>query len=200
MATMVTVHASPIVLVGCADRETSEGLSAILESWHYAVEVTASGREALDRLIGPTPPTMALLDMDLPAPGGTEIAAELRRRREPRPGWVVLLSRVASRERVRLALESGCRRLSANSGRRERSEGADPGGGAGAGADQPGAEAVGGAALSRDARRADRAVESRGAAEPDFPGDGPGAADADAAEPDAAGSGRLLARESRLRL
>jgi diguanylate cyclase (GGDEF)-like protein len=107
MATMVTVHASPIVLVGCADAETSDGLSAILESWHYAVEVTASGTEALVRLTGPTPPTMTLLDMDLPTLGGAEIAAELRRRREPRPGWVVLLSRQASRERVRLALESG---------------------------------------------------------------------------------------------
>jgi diguanylate cyclase (GGDEF)-like protein len=108
MTTMVTVHASPIVLVGCADAEASEALTAILESWHYAVEVAASGAEALVRLIGPTAPAMALLDMDLPSPGGAEIAAELRRRHEARPGWVVLLSRQANRERVRLALESGC--------------------------------------------------------------------------------------------
>lgn len=108
MATMVTVHANPIVLVGCADAETSEELTAILESWHYAVEVMASGEEALVRLTDPMPPVMALLDMDLPAPGGAEIAGELRRRRGPRPGWVVLLSRQASRERVRTALESGC--------------------------------------------------------------------------------------------
>ena len=107
MATMVTVHASPIVLVGCADGEASEGLTAILESWHYAVEVVASGTEALERLTGPIPPAMALLDMDLPALGGAEIAADLRRRKESRPGWVMLLSRQASRERVRLALESG---------------------------------------------------------------------------------------------
>ncbi|HEX3662814.1 MAG TPA: diguanylate cyclase [Acidobacteriaceae bacterium] len=108
MATMVTVHASPIVLVGCADAETSEGLTAILESWHYAVEVAASGAEALVRLTGATPPAMAMLDMDLPVVGGAEIAAELRRRRELRPGWVILMSRQASRERVREALESGC--------------------------------------------------------------------------------------------
>jgi diguanylate cyclase (GGDEF)-like protein len=108
MATMVTVHASPIVLVGCADAETSEGLAGILESWRYAVEVVATGTEALVRMTGATPPSMALLDMDLPAPGGAEIAAELRQRREPRPGWVILLSRQSSRERVRTALESGC--------------------------------------------------------------------------------------------
>ncbi len=108
MTTMVTVHASPIVLVGCADAETSDALTAILESWHYAVEVAANGTDALVRLTGPTPPTLALLDMDLPAPDGAEIAAALRQRKEPRTGWVVLLSRQASRERVRLALESGC--------------------------------------------------------------------------------------------
>ncbi|MFZ0633722.1 MAG: diguanylate cyclase [Acidobacteriaceae bacterium] len=108
MGTMVTVHASPIVLVGSAEEETSEALSAILESWHYAVEVATSGTEALARLTGPTPPAMALLDMDLPEPSGAEVAAELRRRKEARTGWVVLLSHVASRERVRQALESGC--------------------------------------------------------------------------------------------
>lgn len=108
MATMVTVHASPIVLVGCADAETSGALTAILESWHYAVEVAGSGTDALVRLTGVTPPTMALLDLDLPGLGGAEIAADLRRRKESRPGWVMLLSRQASRERVRAALDSGC--------------------------------------------------------------------------------------------
>jgi diguanylate cyclase (GGDEF)-like protein len=108
MATMVTVHASPIVVVGSADAETSEGLAAILESWHYAAEVATSGTEALVRLTGATPPAMALLDMDLPVLGGAEIAAELRRRKEKRPGWVMLMGRQASRERVRMAMESGC--------------------------------------------------------------------------------------------
>jgi diguanylate cyclase (GGDEF)-like protein len=108
MGTLVTVHVNPVVLVGSADAETSEALAAILESWHYAVEVAASGAEALARVTGPTPPTMALLDMDLPAPGGAEIAAELRQRRDSWHGWVVLLSRQTSRERVRQAAESGC--------------------------------------------------------------------------------------------
>jgi diguanylate cyclase (GGDEF)-like protein len=108
MGTMVTVHASPIVLVGCEDAETSEALRATLESWRYAVEVAASGTEALARLTSPLPPTMTLLDMGLPAPGGAEIAAELRRRRDSWHGWVILLSRQTSPERVRLALESGC--------------------------------------------------------------------------------------------
>jgi len=107
MATMVTVHASPIVLVGCADAETSEGLTAILESWHYAVEVATNGADSLARLTGVTPPAMALLDMDLPGLGGAEIAADLRRRKESRPGWVMLLSRHTSPERVRAAVESG---------------------------------------------------------------------------------------------
>ena len=106
--TMVTVHASPLVLVGCADVQTSESLTAILESWHYAVEMATRGIDALARLTGPTPPAIALLDMDLPAPGGAEIAAELRRLHEPRTGWVVLLSRQSSQERVRLAVDSGC--------------------------------------------------------------------------------------------
>ncbi|HEX3987644.1 MAG TPA: diguanylate cyclase [Acidobacteriaceae bacterium] len=108
MGTMVTVHASPIVLVACADAETSESLTAILESWHYAVEVAANGTEALVRLTTATAPAMALLDMDLPVVSGAAIAAELRRRAELRPGWVMLLSRHTNPERVRQALESGC--------------------------------------------------------------------------------------------
>lgn len=108
MGTMVTVHASPIVLVGSADAETTESLTAILESWDYAVEAAASGEEALARLTGPTPPRMALLDMDLPGPGGAEIAAELRRRHETWHGWVMLMSHETSREKVRKAVESGC--------------------------------------------------------------------------------------------
>lgn len=105
--TTMTVHPRPVVLVGCAETETSAALTTLLESWHYAVEVTGSGTEALVRLTGANPPAMALLDMELPGVNGAAIATELRRRQEPRQSWVVLLGERAGDHGARLALEAG---------------------------------------------------------------------------------------------
>ncbi len=103
----ITVSTSPIVLLGCSNARMIEHLGATLESWHYQVEVAQSGGEALARIDSPNPPPIAILDMDLPAPGAVEIVWEIRRRQEQRRTWNILMSERRDGERIRAALRCG---------------------------------------------------------------------------------------------
>ncbi|HTW50193.1 MAG TPA: GGDEF domain-containing response regulator [Acidobacteriaceae bacterium] len=96
------------ILLGCADVRIACAVKELLASWRYRAEAVGCGTEALERLEGDNPPGIALLDMDLTAPGGVEIAWELGRRPEPRRTWLVMMSADPSLERKRAALESGC--------------------------------------------------------------------------------------------
>jgi two-component system, cell cycle response regulator len=106
--TAVTVTTSPIVLLGCANPRITQSLAGTLESWHYQVEVAEIGDDALARIDGHTPPSIALLDMDLPTPSAVEIVWEIRRRQQERHTWNILLSDRADPDRVRAALQCGC--------------------------------------------------------------------------------------------
>jgi diguanylate cyclase (GGDEF)-like protein len=103
----ITVSASPIVLLGCANDRLIEVLGGTLESWHYQIDLARSGTEVLARLDSSTPPPIALLDMDLPEPGAAEVVWEIRRRQEQRRTWNILLSERRDGDRVRAALQSG---------------------------------------------------------------------------------------------
>ncbi len=107
-STTVSTNANPLILLGCADPGIATDLTAALESWHYRVMVAQDGASALEQLHGAAPPSIALLDMDLPTPGGVEIAWESKRREESRRIWIVLLSRQTDKDRLRAALKSGC--------------------------------------------------------------------------------------------
>lgn len=107
-ATTMTVSTSPVVLIGCSHTGITDYLSGILESWHYQVEIVENGSEALARMVNAIAPSIALLDMNLPSPGGVEIVWESRRRQEQRRTWIVLLSNRPGKDRVRAALECGC--------------------------------------------------------------------------------------------
>jgi two-component system, cell cycle response regulator len=108
VANAITVSTSPIVVLGCARAATTEFLAATLESWHYQVEVAHTGAEAKDRLDSPTPPSIAILDMNLPAPGAAEVVWEVRRKQEQRRTWTILFSDRHDKEQVRAALQCGC--------------------------------------------------------------------------------------------
>lgn len=106
--TRVNIH--PLVLIGCPAKVTADAMAALLESWLYRVEVAGSGAEALAAMQAPEPPSIALLDMDLPSPGGADIARTLREASPPQPRrtWVILLSCRSDKDRLRTALECGC--------------------------------------------------------------------------------------------
>lgn len=107
-STTLFTNANPAVLLGCADAGIGADLRATLESWHYRVTGAENGTAAMEQMQSAAPPPIALLDMDIPGPGGVEIAWEAKRREDTRRIWIVLLSQEASRDRLRAALKSGC--------------------------------------------------------------------------------------------
>ena len=107
-ANAITVSTSPVVLLGSSNPRMIEYLATTLESWHYQVDLAKNGTDALARLDSATPPSIALLDMDLPAPSAVEIVWEIRRRQEQRRTWNILLSDHPDKDRVRAALQCGC--------------------------------------------------------------------------------------------
>jgi diguanylate cyclase (GGDEF)-like protein len=104
----ITVSTSPIVLLGCANPRMIEYLAGTLESWHYQVDLAKTGGEALARLDSDTPPSIAILDIDLTGPSSVEIVWEIRRRQEQRRTWTILLSDRPGNDRIRAALQCGC--------------------------------------------------------------------------------------------
>lgn len=107
-ATTLSVASGATVLIGCAPSDGSEYLAGILESWRYQVEVAESGAVALEWLLRPMPPAIALLDMELAERPGLDVVAEVRRRQQRYRSWIILCSQRAGREQIRSALSSGC--------------------------------------------------------------------------------------------
>jgi two-component system cell cycle response regulator len=106
-ANTITVSTSPIVLIGSSSSTTTNYLAAILESWHYQIEVARNGTDALGRIDSVNPPSIALLDMDLTSPNAVEVVWEVRRRQEQRRTWNILLSDRPGKDRLRAALQCG---------------------------------------------------------------------------------------------
>jgi two-component system, cell cycle response regulator len=96
------------ILLGCSEPRIAASVAELMESWGHIVHTVADGRAALECMESIDPPAIALLDMDLAAPTGVEIVSEMRRRSEHHPTWMVLLSRVARKDRLRTILECGC--------------------------------------------------------------------------------------------
>ena len=106
-ANTITVSTSPTVLIGSSSSTTTDYLAAILESWRYQIEVARNGTDALARIDSVSPPSIALLDMDLASPSAAEVVWEVRRRQEQRRTWNILLSDRPSKDRLRAALQCG---------------------------------------------------------------------------------------------
>ncbi len=107
-ATTLNLDVSPTVLLGCSDPGTTQYLTAMLDGWHYPVDVADNGATALRRMQSSAPPEIALLDISLATPGGVEIAWAVRRRQAALRPWLVLLSDRPGKDRMRVALEAGC--------------------------------------------------------------------------------------------
>lgn len=99
--------AVPAILIGDADQEAAHNLCALLESWHYPVEVLSEGHAVLQRLLDPAPPAIAILDFNLPVLPATDVVAEFRRRTQNQPVWTMLTSAIASPEIIRMASDAG---------------------------------------------------------------------------------------------
>jgi two-component system, cell cycle response regulator len=101
-------YKGPDILFASSDARIALTIKELLAAWRCSVQAVTCGTQALERLKGDHPPAIALLDMDLSAPSGVEIAWELGRRPEPRQTWLVMMSARPGPERIRAILECGC--------------------------------------------------------------------------------------------
>jgi CheY-like chemotaxis protein len=66
------------VLVAEDDPRTGRALTALLERHAYEVTVAADGQAALELLMGPSPPSLALLDWEMPRLDGLHVVRAIR--------------------------------------------------------------------------------------------------------------------------
>ena len=102
------IPSGPSVLIGSDNPRTAESLAHFLDAWRFHVEVATTGAEALTRLESATPPSLALLDMNLASPSATEVLWKMGMRPEQRRTWIALMSATPCPRHLHLALESGC--------------------------------------------------------------------------------------------
>ena len=95
------------ILLADSDSGSVTTLRALLESWHYQVEVFADGAAAYKRLNGPEPPALAIVDYELPSMKGFEIISETRRRSRQQTTWLMLMSAAADLEKIEMANKAG---------------------------------------------------------------------------------------------
>ncbi len=82
-------------------------LRATLESWGVEVWEASDGAEALQVLLGDDPPSLTLLDWEMPHMKGVEVCAALRQSRTEPYLYVILLTAKTEKEDLAVGLESG---------------------------------------------------------------------------------------------
>ena len=95
------------ILLADPNPESAASLRSLLESWSYQVEILDDGAAAFKRLNGPEPPTIAILDYDLPTTKGLEVITETRRRSHQRAVWMMLMSGTPDADQVGMATNAG---------------------------------------------------------------------------------------------
>jgi two-component system, cell cycle response regulator len=102
---METAQEMPVttILLAEASPESTASLRSLLESWNYQVETLDDGAAVFKRLTGPEPPTVAILDQNLPSMSGLEVITEIRRRSHQHAVWMMLMSDEPDAEQVNVA-------------------------------------------------------------------------------------------------
>ncbi len=84
--------ASLQVLVADDEPVSRTVVGAMLKKNGYAVSFAPDGAEAWDVLNGPNPPSLALLDWEMPGLQGPEIVERIRNKQDQTPTYVILLT------------------------------------------------------------------------------------------------------------
>jgi phosphoserine phosphatase RsbU/P len=97
------------VLVADDDRIASTVLSQTLRQWEFEVTVVADGAEALRHLlaVGPSTPTLAILDWMMPSIEGAEVCRRVRLEMPLANMYLMLLTSLESRGHIIAGLDSG---------------------------------------------------------------------------------------------
>ena len=95
------------ILLAEDDRISRVMLQAVLQKWGYQVVSVSDGQQALDRLLDPSGPSLAILDWMMPALTGVEVCRILRGREGGRPLHLMLLTAKSKGNEAAEALAAG---------------------------------------------------------------------------------------------
>ncbi len=95
------------VLVAEDAMTVQAALRRALTEWGYDVVHTADGQQALEMLLQPDPPSVAILDWMMPGMDGVDVCRELRRLAPDHPVYVLLLTGRDSSADVVTGLDAG---------------------------------------------------------------------------------------------
>ncbi len=97
----------PHVLVATADKQARERITAMLDAWRYPHLLVEDGTAALRMLTQAQPPSIAVLDNQLPGFAGIQVIHAVRNRYDQSRTWLMLMGSQASTGDVRMASEAG---------------------------------------------------------------------------------------------
>jgi len=95
------------ILIADDDPVSRRLLQAALAKWGYDPLVTTSGTEAWKAMQGAEPPSLIILDWQMPGMDGVEICREARKMAEYQSAYFILLTSRGSKEDVVEGLEAG---------------------------------------------------------------------------------------------
>lgn len=95
------------ILLAEDDRISRVMLQAVLMKWGHQVVSVGDGREALDRLMDPDGPSLAILDWMMPELSGLDVCRSIRKTSGLRPVHLILLTAKSKGSETAEALEAG---------------------------------------------------------------------------------------------
>ena len=95
------------ILIAEDDLTSRTALAGLLNKNGYEVLVTVNGVEALDVLMQPNAPMLAILDWVMPEMDGLEVVRRIRALRPDRPSHIIMLSARRAKADIISALEIG---------------------------------------------------------------------------------------------
>ena len=95
------------ILIAEDDLVSNEMLILLLTQWGYEVVATANGNEAWQAFQAKDPPTLAILDWQMPGLNGIEVCRRVRRRVDLKHVYLLILTSMSRADEIVAGLEAG---------------------------------------------------------------------------------------------
>ena len=95
------------VLIGSGEPSEAAELSTLLSTWGHSADIVSTCAAAALALDRPDPPSILLLDAELPRGGGIALVHELRRRPRQKSIWTIVITGSATAQHVLTARDAG---------------------------------------------------------------------------------------------